>query len=268
MGGTAAVRPARVKQGLLTGFNIAMAVYVLAPILLVVWMSFTPTMRFEIPVTEFSLRWYRELFSYDAFIDSAILSLRLAVLAALLAVVVGFLAAYGLVRRRPPGRGLLLALFTAPLVVPAVVYGIAALQFTNAVGLYGSFTALLLAHVVLVLPFAVRSLQAALEAVGPELEWAAMSLGARRSRAILLVTLPLCLRGVIGAFLFCFLISFSEITVTLFMAGPAHQTLPVRIFNYVSDRIDPAMAAASALVIGLTALVALALGQLGALKAK
>lgn len=250
---------------LLTVLNLAMAVVVLAPIVLVVWMSFTPTMRFEVPLTAFSLRWYRELFSYDAFIDSALLSLRLAVVAAAAAVTVGFGAAYGIVRHRLPASGALMALFTAPLVVPAVVYGIAMLQFTNAVGLYGSFTALLLAHMVLVLPFAVRTLQAALVDLGPELEWAAMSLGARRHQAIMRITLPLCLRGVAAAYLFCFLISFSEITVTLFMAGPAHQTLPVRIFNYVSDRIDPTMAAASAMVVGLTALVALALGRLGAL---
>ncbi len=247
--------------------NLLMIGYILAPIVLVVWMSFTPTMRFEVPLTSFSLRWYEELFSYDAFIDSALLSLRLALLAAALAVAVGFLAAYGLVRGRPPGAGALIALFTAPLVVPAVVFGIAVLQFTNLVGLYGSFIALLLAHVVIVLPFAVRTLQATLDGQGPELEWAAMSLGARRRHAILLITIPLCLRGMVSAYLFCFLISFSEVTVTLFMTGPAHQTLPVRIFNYVSDRIDPTMAAVSALVVIMTVLIALVLNRLGALGA-
>ncbi len=247
--------------------NLLMIGYILAPIVLVVWMSFTPTMRFEGPLTSFSLRWYEELFSYDAFIDSALLSLRLALLAAALAVAVGFLAAYGLVRGRPPGAGALIALFTAPLVVPAVVFGIAGLQFTNLVGLYGSFIALLLAHVVIVLPFAVRTLQATLDGQGPELEWAAMSLGARRRHAILLITIPLCLRGMVSAYLFCFLISFSEVTVTLFMTGPAHQTLPVRIFNYVSDRIDPTMAAVSALVVIMTVLIALVLNRLGALGA-
>ncbi|MCC7274449.1 MAG: ABC transporter permease [Alphaproteobacteria bacterium] len=250
---------------LLTGFNLLMIAYVVAPIVLVVWMSFTPSMRFEVPLGAFSLRWYRELFSYDAFIDSAILSLRLGLVAALVATAVGFLAAYGVVRGRPPGSGALVALFTAPLIVPAVVYGIAVLQFTNLVGLYGSFTALLLAHVVIVLPFAMRTLQATLEGHGPELEWAAMSLGARRRHAVLLVTVPLCLRGMVSAFLFCFLISFSEVTVTLFMTGPAHQTLPVRIFNYVSDRIDPTMAAVSSLIVLVSVALVLVLNRLGAL---
>ena len=252
---------------LLTLFNLLMVAYVVAPIVLVVWMSFTPTMLFEVPIRSFSLRWYEELFSYDAFIDSAWLSLRLGLISALAATALGFLAAYGLVRGRPPGAGALLGLFTAPLIVPAVVYGIAMLQFTNQVGLYGAFPALVAAHVVIVLPFAVRTLLASLEGQGPELEWAAMSLGARRRHAVLLVTLPLCLRGMVSAFLFCFLISFSEVTVTLFMAGPAHQTLPVRIFNYVSDRIDPTMAAVSALVVLVSVALVLILNRLGALAA-
>ncbi|MCC6470133.1 MAG: ABC transporter permease [Alphaproteobacteria bacterium] len=249
----------------LTALNVLMIVYILAPIVLVVWMSFTPTMLFRIPITQFSLRWYYEVFSYSAYVDAALLSLRLGLLAALVAVAVGFCAAYGLVRWKPPGSAVLMGLFTAPLVVPAVVFGIAMLQFINRIGLYGSFTALLLAHVVLVMPFAVRTLQASIQEHGPELEWAAMSLGARRWRAVMLVTVPLCLRGMIAAFLFCFLISFSEITVTLFMTGPAHQTLPVRIFNYVSDRIDPTMAAVSSMVVLLTVVIALALNRLGAL---
>jgi putative spermidine/putrescine transport system permease protein len=253
---------------ILTGFNLLMIVYIVAPIVLVVWMSFTPTMLFRVPVTEWSLRWYREVFSYAAYVDSAWLSLRLGIAAASLAVAIGFLAAYGIVRWRPPGSGLLMGLFTAPLVIPAVVFGIAALQFINRIGLYGSFTALLLAHVVIVMPFAVRTLQTAIEERGPELEWAAMSLGAKRWKAVLLITMPLCLRGMIAAFLFCFLISFSEITVTLFMTGPAHQTLPVRIFNYVSDRIDPTMAAVSALVVMMTMVIVLALNALGALSMK
>jgi putative spermidine/putrescine transport system permease protein len=178
----------------------------------------------------------------------------------------GFLAAYGLVRGDFPGRGALVLLFTSPLVVPGVVFGIAVLQFTNRVGLYGSFWALLAAHVVVVTPFALRTLEAALAAHGPELEWAARSLGASPARALWRVTVPLSLRGIAAAFLFCFLMSFSEVTVTIFMTGPAHQTLPVRIFNYVNDGIDPTVAAVSALVIAFTLVLVLLLNLLGALR--
>lgn len=246
--------------------NAAMLVMVLAPIVLVVWMSFTPTMLLQVPLRGFSLRWYAEVFSYDAFIDSALLSLHLAAFAAAIAVVLGFLASYALVRGGFRGRDALVVLFTSPLVVPAVVFGIAMLQVTNRVGLYGSYWALLAAHVVIVTPFALRTLEAALAQHGPELEWAARSLGASPARALWRVTVPLCWRGIAAAFLFCFLMSFSEVTVTIFMTGPAHQTLPVRIFNYVSDRIDPTVAAVSALVIAFTLALVLLLNLLGALK--
>ena len=254
-------------RALLRLVSWSMAVVVLAPIVLVVWMSFTPTRLFgNVPVSDFSLRWYREVFSYDAFVDSATLSLGLAALAALGAVLLGFLAAYGIVRYEFRGRQAMMLLFTSPLVVPAVVFGIAMLQFVNRLGLYNSFGALVATHIVVVTPFAIRTLEASLRGIGPELEWAAMSLGARPARALWRITVPLALRGIVAAFLLSFLMSFSEVTVTLFMTGPAHQTLPVRIFNYVSDRIDPTVAAVSALIIALTLALVFVLNLIGGLR--
>jgi putative spermidine/putrescine transport system permease protein len=248
--------------------NVAMMILVMAPVVLVVWMSFTPSAIFAaLPVSDFSLRWYREVFSYDAFLDAALLSVRLAGASALVATVLGFLAAWSMVRFGLRGRGAAMGLFTSPLVVPAVVFGIAMLQFANRVGLYGSFLALLAAHVVIVTPFAIRTIEATLRGLGPELEWAAMSLGARPATALLRITVPLALRGLAAAFVLGFLMSFSEVTVTIFMTGPAHQTLPVRIFNYVSDRIDPTVAAVSALVIAATVALTALLALVGGVRA-
>ncbi len=246
--------------------NVIMLVVVLAPVVIVLWMSFTPTATFVLPVTEFSLRWYREALSYPGFIDAFRLSVELATLAAVITVAVSFLAAYGLVRYQPAGGAALKAFFTAPLLVSAVVFGIAMLQFVNRVGLYNQLSGLVLAHVVLVVPFAIRSLEVTLRAVPEELEWAAMILGRSRLGMMLRITLPLSARGLITAFLFCFLLSFSEVTTTLFMTGPGLQTLPVRIYTYMSDRIDPTVAAVSALVVLVSlALVAL-LNLLGGLR--
>lgn len=246
--------------------NVLVLAFVLAPILLVVWMSFTPEAFFQPPLTHFSLRWYREALSYPDFVNAFGLSLELAALAALLTVTLCFLAAYGLVRYRFPGSGLLLNLFTSPLVVPAVVFGIAMLQFVNRFGLYNRLIGLLLAHVVIVTPYAIRTLHATLQAVPEEMEWAAMCLGATRRRMMLAITLPLCVRGLVTAFLFCFLLSFSEVTMTLFMTGPAYQTLPIRIYNYLADRIDPTVAAVSSMVVLVSLLPVLVLNQLGAFR--
>jgi putative spermidine/putrescine transport system permease protein len=247
-------------------FNALMVAFVLAPILLVVWMSFTPEAFFSPPLTNFSLRWYREALSYPDFLNAFVLSSELAAIASLVTVALCFLAAYGLVRCPVPGAGLLMSFFISPLVVPAVVFGIAMLQFVNQLGLYNRLVGLVLAHVVIVTPYAIRTLHATLASVPEEVEWAAMCLGATRPRMMRAITLPLCARGLVTAFLFCFLLSFSEVTMTLFMTGPAYQTLPVRIYNYLTDRIDPTVAAVSSLVIVVSLLPVLILNYLGAFK--
>ena len=93
-----------------------------------------------------------------------------------------------------------------------------------------------------------------------------MILGCSRLGMMFRVTLPLCARGLVTAFLFCFLLSFSEVTTTIFMSGPGLQTLPVRIYNYMSDRIDPTVAAVSALVVFISLALVLALNMLGAFR--
>lgn len=247
-------------------FNWLMAAVMLAPLVLIVWMSFTPAAFFRLPFGEFSLRWYREAFNYPGFLNSFLLSARLAGVSAGLATMLAFLAAYGLVRFRFPGKGALDALFMSPLLVPGVVYGIAMLQFVNSLGLYNTFWALALAHVAIVTPYALRTIHAQLRAVPEDLEWAARTLGATRWRTLLRVTLPLCARGVLSGFILAFLISFAEVTVSIFMTGPAYQTLPIRIYNYLTDQIDPTVAAISAMLIGLSLALILVLDRAGGLR--
>jgi len=251
---------------MIRAINILVLILVLAPVVVVMWMSLTPTAMFVLPVTQISLRWYREALSYPGFVDAFVLSAKLATLAAAVTIALCFSAVYGIVRYRPRGAAALRGFFTAPLLVSAVVFGIAMLQFVNRFGLYNDFAGLLLAHVVLVVPFAIRSLEATVRAVPEELEWAAMILGRSRLGTLLRVTLPLCARGLVTAFLFCFLLSFSEVTTTIFMTGPGLQTLPVRIYTYMSDRIDPTVAAVSALVVLVSLAVLLLLNLLGGLR--
>ncbi len=251
---------------MILAINLVMLIVVLAPVVVVMWMSLTPTAMFTLPVAHFSLRWYHEALSYPGFVDAFGLSFELAALAAVITVALAFLAGYGLARFRPPGAAALRGFFTAPLLVSAVVYGIAMLQFVNRFGLYNRLAGLVLAHVVLVVPFAIRSLEVTLRAVPEELEWAAMILGRSRAGMLLRVTLPLCARGLVTAFLFCFLLSFSEVTATIFMTGPNLQTLPVRIYSYMSDRIDPTVAAVSALVVLISLALLALLNLLGGLR--
>jgi putative spermidine/putrescine transport system permease protein len=247
-------------------FNALMLAFMLAPIALIVWMSFTPGEMFQVPLHHFSLRWYREVFVYPGFVNAFFLSARLAAAAGAIAVSLSFIAAYALARGAMPGKAIFEGLFMSPLIVPAIVFGIAMLQFSNTLGLYNSFLSLVVAHAAVVTPYALRTIYANLRSVPMEVEWAAMNLGARRATVLLRIVLPLCARGMVAAFLFCFLISFSEVTVTLFMTGPDYQTLPVRIYNYLADQVDPTVAAISALLIALSFALALFLAQLGGLR--
>ena len=247
-------------------YSYAIAGFMLAPLVLIVWMSFTPVEFFVLPTDEFSLRWYRQIFVHPGFTNAFLLSLRLALLSALIATTLSFLAAYALVRFKFPGRRVLDAFFMSPLLIPAVVFGIALLQFLNRLGLYNTFASLVAAHVIVVIPFAVRAIDAALRDVPQELEWAAMNLGASRLRALWRVTLPLSIRGAFAGFIFAFIMSFDEVTVTIFMNGPAYQTLPIRIYNYLSDQVDPTVAAVSALLILMSLGLILILDRIGGLK--
>jgi len=247
-------------------FNWIMAGAMLAPLVLIIWMSFTPAPFFRLPVSEFSLRWYAEAFKYPGFLNAFVLSLQLALVSGAIATTLSFLAAYGMVRYRFRGKAALEALFMAPILVPGVVYGIAMLQFANGLGLYNTFWALVIAHVALIVPYALRTIHAQLSAVPEDLEWAAQTLGATKFWTLLRVTLPLCRRGVLAGFLLAFIISFAEVTVVIFMTGPAYQTLPVRIYNYLTDQIDPTVAAISAMLIGLSLILVFLLDRLGGLR--
>jgi putative spermidine/putrescine transport system permease protein len=245
-------------------FNIAMLIFMLSPLAVVVWMSFTPSPLLVVPWSDFSLRWYKSAFSYPGFIGAFWLSVQLALVSGAVATSLSFFAAYGLVRgRRFWGADLVNGLFLSPLLIPAVVFGIAMLQFINAIGLYNTFAGLALGHVVVITPFALRTIQTSLSAVPIEVEWAAMTLGASRGSVLWRIVLPVCARGVLAAFLLAFLMSFSEVTVTIFMSGPALQTLPVRIYNYLTDQVDPTVAAVSTLLIVLSLALILLLDRLG-----
>jgi putative spermidine/putrescine transport system permease protein len=243
-----------------------MAIFMLSPLVLIVWMSFTPKEYFALPIHEFTLRWYRAIFEHSGFPAAFLLSVRLAFISAIIATVLSFLAGYAILRVKFHGQAVLSAFFMSPLVIPAVVFGIAALQFLNWVGLYNTFFSLVAAHVIVILPFAIRAIDAALLEVPLELEWIAMNLGASRLRAIWKVTLPLAMRGVVAGFVFAFIISFDEVTVTIFATGPAYQTLPIRIYNYLSDQVDPMVAAVSALLILMSLVLVFLLDRLGGLK--
>lgn len=226
--------------------------FILAPILIVCVVAFTPEGFLSIPTAEFSLRWFRAIARYPEFIDAFWNSVWLAALSSALAVGFSVPAALAIARHRFRGREALTALFLSPLMIPHVVLGIAFLRFFTQIGLGGTFVGLVLSHIVIVLPFALRLVLASAIGMDRAIENAAISLGADDLVVFRRVTLPLILPGLASGWALAFIQSFDEVTMTVFIASPATVTLPVRMFLYIQDNIDPLVTSVSACVIAIT----------------
>lgn len=237
--------------------NTVICLFLLAPILIVIVSSFSRDAYLTFPPRSFSLRWYENFFNSSELKDALVVSAKLALASTLVSTIVGALAALALARARHRGAEPLRALILAPLMVPGIVVGIAMLIFFSKVGIAGTFKSLLLAHIVITLPFVVLLFTAGLQAYDYSVEDAARSLGAGRLRVLLTVTVPILKGSLLAAAIFAFITSFDEVVVTLFLAGPRTSTLPVRIFQYVQYSSDPTIAAISSILVVVTIGVAL-----------
>jgi putative spermidine/putrescine transport system permease protein len=242
-------------------FHALFVVFMLAPILVTCAVAFTPEGFLSFPVHGLSLRWFRAIAGYPEFVRAFEISLVLAVLSATCALALAVPAALAIARYAFAGRTALTALLMSPLMIPQVVLGIAFLRFFTSVGLGNTFVGLLLAHVVVVLPFALRLTLAAAAGMDRSLEQAATSLGGGSATVLRRVTLPLLLPGLMSGWTLAFIQSFDDVTMTAFIAAPGTETLPVRMFLYIQDNIDPLVTAVSALVITLTTLMLILLDR-------
>jgi putative spermidine/putrescine transport system permease protein len=235
-------------------FLAAVMMFLIAPIAIVMVNSFNASQFSTFPPQEFSLRWYRRLFTIEHFWDATQLSLIIAMASTAAALMIGTLAAIALVRFEFRGKPLIWALLMSPAVVPKVAIGLSMFVTFLSVGLYGSVLSLILVHVTVILPFAIMILSATLANVDRSLEEAAADLGAAPFRSFCKVTLPQMSSGFITTAVLTFVLSFDEVEATIFVAK--QQTLPIEMFNYMERWQDPVVAALSTLLIGLSLLIA------------
>lgn len=242
-------------------FHWLFIAFILAPLVVVVLVSFTDKGFMAMPFDGASLRWYRAIADNPQFLASFWVSLRLGLVSATLSALIAVPAALAIARGRFPGRDAIAAFLVSPLMIPHVVLGVALLRFFSGLGLAGSFAGLVAAHLIVVTPYMVRLVSAGLAGLDPRVERAAESLGAGRLTVFRRITLPLILPGVAGGWILAFITSFDELTVSLFLASPSSTPLPVRLFTYIDQMTDPLVAAVSAALIGLTALVLVVLDR-------
>ncbi len=253
------------SPGLSTYVALACLV-LLAPIVIVCVLSFSGEGYLRFPPSSFSLKWFDIFFGDTRWRQSLVSSTLIALVACVIATTIGFLAAYALVRGEMRAKKLVLSLMLAPIIVPTVITAIAMYFLTAKMGLVGNMLWIGFCHAVVALPIVLLILLAALQGVDVNLERAALSLGASRSRVFFKVVVPIALPGVMSAALFAFLASFDELVISLFLAGARAQTLPVRIWNSLHLEIEPVVAAAATFLIAVTGLVLLLDGGLRRLR--
>ena len=243
-------------------FHTLIVVFMLAPIVVVCLVAFTPEGYLSLPGRSFSLRWFRAIARYPEFIGAFWTSIWLGALSSALALLAAVPAALAIARYRFRGRDALAGLFLSPLLIPHVVLGVAFLRFFTQIGLGGKFAGLLLAHLVIVFPFAFRLTLASAAGMDRAIEQAAISLGASDWAVLRRVTLPLIAPGMVSGWALAFIQSFDEVTMTVFLAAPGIETLPIRMFLYIQDNIDPLVTSVSACVIAVTIVALLCLDRL------
>ena len=256
-----AVRRSLIRtDGMLTGAVVgAVLVFLLAPVVVVVLASFdggdpvAGRAFLNFPPTSLSLQWYFSI--QPRLFHSLWISFLVACFAAGVGTVIGVPAALGLVRGNLPGKTLLSALFRAPLQIPFIVIGVAFLQTYYLLGdalglrLTGSFLALAIGHLFVATPYVIGSVGSVLFRFNPNLEEAALSLGASRWRAFRRVTLPIIMPGIYAGALFAFMVSFGDVPISLFLASPKYATLPLEIFHSMEFDFDAAVLAISTLIV-------------------
>ncbi|WP_342734239.1 ABC transporter permease [Bradyrhizobium sp. B117] len=227
----------------------AVLLFLIAPILIIVPLSFNSVPFFTYPMAGLSLRWYEEFFFTDRWQGALHNSIFVAVSVTLLSTVLGTLAALGLSRPNFPWRAAVMGVLISPLVVPIVITAVGVYFFYAEVGLLNTYAGLIMAHVTLATPFIVITVTATLMGFDHTLARAAAGLGAPPITVFLKVTLPLILPGMISGSLFAFLTSFDETVVALFVAGPAQRTLPKVLFSGIREEISPTIIAAATVLI-------------------
>ena len=233
--------------------------FLIAPIFVIMPLSFNAEPYFTYPMPGYSLRWYDVIFGDSpqsilwqrAIKNSVIIGFS----ATLLATALGTVAALGLSRANFPFKGVVMAVLISPIVVPIVITAVGMYYFYAQIGLASTIPGIILAHTALGVPFVVITVTATLVGFNQNLIRAGSSLGAGPARVFFKVTLPLILPGVVSGALFAFATSWDEIVVVLFLASVEQHTIPRRMWSGIRELIDPTIAAAATLLIFLSILL-------------
>lgn len=221
---------------------------------------------FVLPPRGLTLKWFEIALASREFTSGIVVSLILGLAAATLANILGLMIALAMVRHRFRGKQALNLLVMSPILVPVTIFGLALYVFLARLGLGGGLLTLIIGHTVLVMPFAVRILTASLQNFDRSLEEASLNVGAGPLRTLFAITLPIIRSGVLASFILCFIISWNDFALSVFLAPSSWIPLPIQIYSYIKFQYDAAGAALVTLLILFSALVIILLDRLVGLR--
>ena len=244
----------RIASLLVWTIAVVAVVFLMAPLVITVAVSFGNSAVFTLPPPGWSWRWFAQLPATRGLAASLATSLEIAALSTAVALVLGTLCAIALVRGTFRGREAIATFLVSPLMLPGLVLGIAMLQGYRAFGLRDTWTSLLIAHVVITLPYVVRTVYAALGLFDFTLVEAARTLGCSYAQALRRVLVPALAPAFLTSGMFAFLASMDNYPISIFFTDAWTKTLPIQMLQLVEERPDPMIAAISACLIVLAVL--------------
>jgi putative spermidine/putrescine transport system permease protein len=237
--------PARIALYVISALVL---VYLILPVLIIAPISFSSARFLTFPPPSFSLRWYQQYFSNAAWMQATRVTLTVALLTVVIATPLGVSAAYAISQSKLRIMRLIHMMLLLPLVVPIIITAVGIFFLYAKVGLVATLPGLVLANVMLGLPYVIISVLAGLQSFDPAQEMVARSLGMNRLRSFFAVTLPQIKSSVVAGGIFAFISAMDETIVALFISGGQYQPLTKRMFTALRDEIDPTIAAISTLM--------------------
>ena len=223
--------------------------FLIAPILVIMPLSFNSEPYFTYPMPGLSMKWYADFFQDPRWLNALKVSTIIGLASTTLSMTLGTLAALGLSRSNFPYRAAVMAFLISPMIVPVVITAVGMYFFFANLGLNNTYFGIILAHTALATPFVVITVTATLTGFDQSLIRAGASLGASPMTVFRKVTFPLILPGMISGALFAFVTSFDEVVVVLFIASPDQRTLPKQMFSGIREQISPTITAAATMLV-------------------
>jgi putative spermidine/putrescine transport system permease protein len=260
--------PRRLMRWAHAGLVGLILLYLIAPALIVIPMSFMGESMRRFPAAEFSLGAYRRFFDQPAWTGATIFSFEMAAVVMVVSVAIAAATAYGILLVRPAVRRMISVVALLPVIVPTVVFAISIYWLLAQFRLLGTFAGFVLANLVLALPYAILMLRNGIEALDSSLIRAAAVLGARPARIVFKVVIPLLMPALAAAALFSFLTAFDEVVVAQFISGPSAVPVSKQMWDGILFRWDPAISAISTMQIAITIVVLIVVGLMRRRRAK